>query len=168
MTRILRRHLHSRALWSHHAYWERGLDRVWALIQQVRSQAVLLHTNKPNGCRRQYQDDYIETAVWEALNKAFGRGEGLEYRLGDDNRPGVFYGAYRIEKLAKNSKERIQVENEHKELILVVAELKATEELAEECVGVMRLQDHMQAVAGKTLKSRDILYPCKFCKHLWK
>ena len=164
---MLRRHLRSRALWSNHAHWERGLDRVWDLIYQVRSQAILLHTNKSSTGKSQYQDDYIDTAVWVAFNEVCGKEPGLVYRSGDDNR-GVFYGAYRIERSASDPTERIRIEDEHRQLVTVIAELKATKELKGNCFDLVRLQEHMQTIVGRLLKSRDILYQCRFCKHLWK
>ena len=30
-----------------------------------------------------------------------------------------------------------------------------------------KVEDQIRALAGKLVKSKDILYPCKFCRHLW-
>ncbi len=43
---IIRHHLRSRTLWSHHGNWGRELDSIWHLINQVRQAANNIYTGK--------------------------------------------------------------------------------------------------------------------------
>jgi len=116
---ILRKHLRSRALWSHHTIWERKMDRIWELIQQVRKLAKLTMKDSVNMSFR-YHKDYLNTALWKGFEKACGKEPTLLYSPADDN-VGVKYGAYRIEGSATDVVTRAAVEKSHTRLIDTIA-----------------------------------------------
>lgn len=164
---MIRRHLRSRTLWTHHAEWERNLDHIYDLQSQLGKQADRMRRDRFGNKQWEYHEDYLGTTLWKGFEKACGRRVRRWYDPPHDDR-GAFYGSYRIELSVGNAEERANIEQGHWELIRDVAELKQMKELAELWGGVLRLQEQMQAIVGKALKSNDILYPCRFCKHLWK
>ena len=84
----------------------------------------------------------------------------------DDN-VGVKYGAYRIEESAMDVVTGAAVEKSHTRLIDTIAVYNKTKALADEFNETEKVEKQMKALAGKLVKSKDILYPCKFCRHLW-
>ena len=57
---------------------------------------------------------------------------------------------------------------EHRDFVYYISGLKGMKELVEVWTDVRSLQEQMNSIAIKALKSNDILYRCRFCKHLWK
>ncbi len=83
-------------------------------------------------------------------------------------RTGVWYEDFRIETLTKESEERELVENEHRDLINFIAGRQEMKELIIEWNNLTNLQNQMRVLASKAKKSKDFLYPCQFCRRLWK
>ena len=164
---MIRKHLPSRTLWSHHANWEREMDHIWHSINQIRRQAVNLINEPLSDEKWEYHEDYLNTAIWKGFEKACGKEMKLLYSL-TDNGLGMKYGAYIIEMSAVDADMRSVVECRHSGLIDAIAELKATKELVNEFFEAERLEERMKTLVGNLLKSKDILYLCKFCKHLWR
>lgn len=164
---ILRRHLRSRSLWSHHANWERKLDDIWDMTNQVRKQADHKHAQLSGKEQRQYNEYYVGTALWKGFEMVYGVTIEILYKVPEDER-GVAYGAYKIEMSAASPDERSSIEQEHRGFIHHLAVLKEMKELAGLWHEVEGMGEQMQAIAGKILKSNDILYPCRFCRHLWR
>ncbi len=163
---MLRRHLRSRALWSHHANWSRRLDTVWRRVQQVRADAnsaMLAGT----GEERRYRDNFVATALWKGFDKAQGVEVGRLYSS-LQNGVGVSYEGHTIDLSATNDAQRSAIEQEHWDSIDLAAELVPMRELVSAWGEVAESRDRILEIAGTALKSYDILYPCKFCKHLWK
>jgi hypothetical protein len=163
---ILRKHLRSRALWNHHTNWERKIEHIWQLKQSIRKLAELT-MDAIGGEGLQYHEDYLNTALWKGFEKALGKESKLLYSSTDDN-IGVKYGAYRIEESATDADTRSVVEENHIKLIDTISVFNKTKELVDDLNEVERVQEQMKALAGRLLKSKDILYPCRFCRHLWK
>lgn len=161
---ILRRHLKSRAFWSHHANWKLKLDNIWALTNQLR-----LDTNnefQEHHGKIIHTSEYYSVALWKGFDVASGREIDDWYKTPDDQ-IGVSYGAYKIELTATSETERSLVEKDHRQYISHIASNKDMTRLVEIWQEVNTLQDQMYSIGNKALKSGDILYPCMFCKHLW-
>ena len=164
---MLKRHLRSRALWSHHANWERKIGKVWYLTNRVRKEADDKHIEHSNNKQRQYTAEYVTVALWKAFDVARGREIDDWYKVPDDQH-GVSYGAYKLELSAVTSEECSSIEKEHREFNHYLAELEDMCQLIELWHEVNELKTYMQTIGNNILKSGDILYPCKFCRHLWK
>lgn len=164
---MLRRHVRSRTLWKHHAVWQANMDKVWNLTQRVQEKAMDRVAERARKKVRKYTQDYGSVALWKAFDLACGREPDITYRE-PDNRVGLACGAYTIELSAQSTSERSSVKSEHRRLTRYLADLDEMWELAAMWGEVTALQDRMRAIAGQALKSRDILYPCRFCRHLWK
>jgi len=164
---ILRRHLRSRALWHHHAEWERKLEGLWQLKNRVNEDADKEHEERLYKKVRSYTESYIPSAVWQGFEIAKGREIYINYKIPDD-RIGVSYGAYRIENSVQSADDRALVEKEHKEFSKYIAGTKIMEKLVTLWKEIQDVQKTMYSIADKTFKSHDIFYPCRFCKHLWK
>lgn len=163
---ILRRHVRSRALWNHHANWEQILEEIWDLADEVREQAEATYAKELINREGEYTDGYMGVALLKGFDIA--RSGVLEdlYKLSDE-RIGVNYGAYRIETSATVAEACLSVAKEHQALIHHLTALKRMKELAASWRKLLKLQEQMQLIARKTLRSNDILYPCRFCRHLW-
>ena len=164
---MLRHHLRSRALWSHHANWSRKLESIWHLTSDVKEEADKKHKEQSLNKQRQYTDDYINTALWQGFEMACGNKLRIAYKTPDDQ-VGLSFGAYRIEGSVKSADERTLVEKEHHDFIYDIASLELLGALVDTWTEVLKIQQNMQALVTKALKSKDILYSCRFCKHLWK
>lgn len=163
---ILRRHVRSRALWHHHANWEQILEEIWDLADKVREQAEVMYAKESVNGEGEYTDGYMGVALWKGFDIARG-GVLKDWYKPSDERIGVNYGAYGIETSATVAEACLLVAKEHRALIHHVAALKGMKELAGLWRKLLKLQEQMQPIARKTLRSNDILYPCKFCRHLW-
>lgn len=164
---ILRRHLRSRALWSHHAEWDLKLEGAWCLATQVRVEAHKKQAKQLVKKKRQYTEAYISTALWQGFEVACGTALKINYRI-PEHQKGISFGAYNIEASVTSAKERVLVEKEHRKFSYELAEVGAMKELVGLWSEVGRIQKVMHNIATKVQKSNDILYPCRFCKHLWK
>lgn len=169
ISHMLRHHLKSRALWRHHADWERRMDDVWSLLSQIRQKASEGHP-PPSGGEEQADigySNYIGTAMWIAFELALGRKVDKPYKVMDDGK-GVAIGAFRITLLNVGLRKISSVEKKHWDVVERLAALDQVKELAKIWREADDIESHMQAIASKILKSNDILYPCRFCRHLWK
>lgn len=164
---IIRHHLRSRTLWSHHGNWGRELDSIWYLINQVRQAANNIYTGKLSNNSRQYTKDYLNTALWQSFEVACNRTLRIDYKV-PENQKGLSFGAYIIETSIATTKDRNMVEKEHRDLSDEIAQTDEMKNLVNLSIDIIKLQEAMQAIAMKALKSSDILYPCRFCRHLWK
>ena len=164
---MLKRHLRSRALWSQHASWDVKLERIWNLIQQVHIESQAKYAKLPTIKQRQYTEEYIRTALWQGFELACDAVLKIDYRI-PEHQKGICFGAYNIETSVTSAEERILVEEEHRDFSDSLAGIESMKELAGLWSEVKRIQQAMYAIATKAQKSNDILYPCRFCKHLWK
>ena len=164
---ILRRHLRSRAFWSHHANWVLKLNNIWHLINQLCKDSNNQPLKQSQNMQIQYTPEYFAVALWKGFDVANGREIDNWYKVPDDQ-CGVSYGAYKIELSATTEKERSLIEKEHRQFINYLAQLGEMRQIVKLWHEVDALQTQMYSIANKALKSGDILYPCVFCKHLWK
>ena len=73
-----------------------------------------------------------------------------------------------IETSIATTNDRNMVEKEHRDLSDEIAQTDEMKNLVNLSIDIIKLQEAMRTIAMKALKSSDILYPCRFCRHLWK
>ncbi len=165
---ILRSHLRSRALWRHHTDWERQLSSTWLLVVQLREMST---GQLPPSSGRDVvgiQDNYVGTvllAAFEGLRR--NRRVSMTYKVPEVG-VGVACGDFKIDSVALTEEQRKAVQQQHSKLTQSLAKNKAVKQLVDYWHEIEGLEEHMTQLASKILKSRDILYPCRFCRHLWK
>jgi hypothetical protein len=162
----LRRHLKSRALWSHHSNWERKLEEIWRLTEQVRLKAQVENEKRVAKKEWKYSEEYAPLALWKAFDMALGKIVNLSFTV-PSGELGVSCGAYRIEESASTPEERLSVEDEYKRYISYLSRASTMKRLADSWQEARQLEGHILAIADKMQKSGDIFYVCGFCKHLW-
>ncbi|MFB0557159.1 MAG: hypothetical protein ACETVW_04825 [Dehalococcoidia bacterium] len=165
---MLRRHLHSRALWSHHAEWERKRDILWSLKGRVQKLADNHYLKQLSNEQRKHRENYVAVALYAAFeSRCSGKPLEVRYKTPHD-KLGIALGNFKIELAASTADERTSIEKEHKGFINYLAKVEPMKELSALWQEIQYLEEQMRALANKALKSNDILYPCRFCKHLWK
>ena len=169
---ILRKHLKSRALWKHHADWQGELGLVFQMLDSAQKKAAQMHQearndHKPASKKREYTESYLGTALWRAFCLARKQTPNIDYTRGDGGK-GVKFGGYVIETSSGTEAEFAAIGEEHRELSRKLSKLNEMKEIAEEWALICELQSRMQMLISKALKSSDYLYPCTFCKRLWK
>lgn len=164
---MLRRHLKSRALWSHHSSWERKLEEIWQLTEQVRIAAKAKKEKQSVNKPWRYAAEYAPLALWKAFDMALGKAIDLPFKV-PDNQLGISYGAYRIEESANTPEARLLIEKEYRRFIRSLSKTSTMKQLANSWLEVGELEVQMSTIADKMLKSGDIFYVCRFCRHLWK
>jgi hypothetical protein len=167
---MLRHHLRSRALWSHHYRWQRGLEGIWHLTEKVREEAKTELNQRSIKRHREYTPEYTKIALWKAFDAAIKKPKddpNKWYKV-PETKKGLSYGAYAIELTATSSEERSSIAAEHRKFITYLTKLKAMKQLVGSWRVVVELQSQMLTIASKKLKSGDILHVCMFCRHLWK
>ena len=164
---MLRRHLRSRVLWTHHSDWERKIEHAWQLAKSVKGQASAEYQERSSKARWHYSGLYLDTALWKGFDLASGQRIEKWYKVPDDGQ-GLSYGAYKIELSAASAKERSKIEEEHRAFVSGIARFTSMKELATIWGEVLGLERRMVEIACKVLKANDLLYPCRFCRHLWE
>lgn len=169
---MIKKHLRSRALWKHHSDWRLKLDRVFEMSASVRKGAGQKEAERPPGkkstsVKRVHTEGYLGTALWQAFCLARKQTQNVDYTRGDDGK-GVRFGGYLIATSSGGKTEFATVCEEHRSLSCELSRLGEMKAIAEEWALVEELQARMQALAGKALKSSDFLYPCMFCRRLWR
>ncbi|MGA2160310.1 MAG: hypothetical protein ABSG90_13995 [Dehalococcoidia bacterium] len=164
---IIRHHLKSRALWHHHAEWQLRLKETWTLSETIREMAEkerdLITVSRANAMT----DAYVPTALWQAFELKLEKKFHKLYRE-PDNKIGVRLGSYLIEESAQNPDVREKIEAEHCDLIYKTAAYPEMGRLLTLWVKVREIEDKVRYLAGTSVKANDFLYPCRFCRHLWK
>jgi hypothetical protein len=164
---MLRHHLKSRALWSHHNNWERNMNEIWQLTEQVCLEAKTRKDKQSGNKSWKYSDDYIPLALWKAFEMVLGRVNELPFSVPGDQL-GLCYGAFRIEGSVNTSEARLLVEEEYRNFIYSLSKDPTMKQIAESWLLASQLEEQMITIADISMKSGDIFYLCRFCKHLWK
>ena len=114
---------------------------------------------------RELTEDYLGLALYLAWQMALGYNPEKSYsrRQGSS---GVWYGDYVIEKAA-SSEEISEVGDRHWEMINQLALTSEMRGIVQEWQQILPLQEQMRELAGKAVKSSDILSPCQFYRRLW-
>jgi hypothetical protein len=165
---MLRSHVRSRALWRHHTDWERQLDLAWSLVSQLREISTgQLPLDKGSDAVGIWKS-YVGTALlgaFEAVRR--NRRVSMNYNVPIDG-VGVACGDFKIDIVAVTEEQRKAAQEQHTILAQSVSHQEAMKQLVDCWQEIEDIEDHMTRLVTKTLKSRDILYPCRFCRHLWK
>ena len=165
---ILRHHAHSRALWRHHNDWELKLSNVWELTVRLKEQVDDIYSKLPKSKSPECKENFLGIALWVAFDSLYLRkSPRIHYETPDDQK-GVACGNYRIDSVASTKQERSSIQKKHQQLIKSIIGIKELKDLTDSWQEVKKIEEQMQTIANKILKSRDILYPCRFCRHLWK
>ena len=165
---ILHNHIRSRALWRHHTEWERQLALVWSLVTQLREMSTGQLPLIKDGNAVGIWTNYIGTALlaaFEGLRR--NRRVIMNYKT-PENGQGVAAGDFQIDIEAATEKQRKAIQEKHSGLAMSIAQQQAMKQLVDCWHEIVALEEHMTQLVSKILKSRDILYPCRFCRHLWK
>jgi hypothetical protein len=163
---MLRHHLRSRALWSHHSSWERKLEEIWQLTNQVRLKAKVKKEKQSVKGLWRYTEEYAPLALWKAFDMTLRKAIDLPFKV-PDNQLGLSYGAFRIEESANTPEARLLIEEEYKSFIRSLSRIPTMKQLARSWLEASQLETQMTTIADKMLESGDILYICRFCRHLW-
>ncbi len=165
---ILRSHIRSRALWRHHTEWERQLALAWLLVTQFREMSTGQFPLIRDGDTVEIWTNYIGTALlaaFEGLRR--NRRVRMNYKI-PENGLGVAAGDFKIDTGATTEKQRKAIQEKHSDLATSILQQQAMKQLVDCWHEIVALEGRMTQLASKILKSRDILYPCSFCRHLWK
>jgi len=165
---ILRSHIRSRALWRHHTEWEQQLALAWSLVTQLReiSTGQLPHTGDDDAVG--IWTNYIGTALLAAFEGLRRNSQvKMNYKI-PENGLGVAAGDFKIDIAASTEKQRKAIQEKHSSLAMSITQQQAMKQLVDCWHEIVVLEGSMTQLVSKILKSRDILYPCRFCRHLWK
>ncbi len=165
---ILRSHIRSRALWRHHTEWERQLTIAWSLVTQVREMSTGQIPLIRDDDTVEIWTNYVGTALlaaFEGLRR--NRRVRMNYKT-PENGQGVAAGDFKIDIGAATEEQRKAIQEKHSDLAMSIAQQQAMKQLVDRWHEIVALEGRMTQLVIKILKSRDILYPCKFCRHLWK
>lgn len=165
---MLRSHVRSRTLWRHHTDWEQKIALAWSLASQLREastgQLPLGRGNDAVGI----WNSYVGTALLAAFEGVRRNSRpGMNYRMPEDG-VGVVCGDFKIDTVAVTEEERKAAQERHSALAMSMYQQQAMRKLVECWQEIEDLESHMTQLATRACRSRDILYPCRFCRHLWK
>ncbi|MBU2009193.1 MAG: hypothetical protein KJ624_05070 [Chloroflexi bacterium] len=165
---MLRRHIRSRTLWGYHAKWQQLVREFTALRKQILQEAKQLGKGKG--------EYWILTALWQAFERAKNppKSEDEErlwqarisplYRRDSPPGTGVMFGAFATEE----SGELEAVRRPHLEMIRKLADLDNMKEALRVLSEIRDLEGKMSGITSHILKAHDILYTCRYCRHLWR
>lgn len=164
---MIRKHLKSRTLWKHHSVWETKIRNIASLIDNIAKYAASIKTDLLSTPNRAYTKDFLECALWQGYELASGANRKLEYKPSKDGN-GVTFGAFTIEAGATSPDIQQLIIKEHQYLIRNISGLGWMTELVSEWREVESLQQRMQNIINEAIKSHNILFPCRYCRRLWK
>jgi hypothetical protein len=164
---MIRHHIRSRALWGHHTKWVSILEEMWALISKLHQETRNKQKELSGTEQRQFTPEFTSVALWKGFEVADGRELVDLYKI-PDSKLGISYGAYQLELSAVTQEQRNMIEQEHRKYINSLSTHEDMLRLVTLWNEVIDLTKQMWSIGNKILKSHDILYPCSFCKHLYK
>jgi len=164
---MVRKLLKRRTLWRHHTDWEQKLQLIFSLINQAQIAANDIQAKQSSNLQKVYTSDYLDTALWQGFELASGNKLKLAYKT-LDNGKGIALGGFKIEAETATSGEYNLIIKEHEGFINEISQMECMKKLVNEWSDIKSLQESMKTIAKRAVKSNDILYPCGFCKHLWK
>ena len=165
---VIRQHLRNRTLWKHHAEWERKLEATWDLIIKVRKEANDVYTQLSINQSTLHREHYVGVALTAAFNSIYtGKPIKIQYQIPGDQH-GVSCGDFKIELEATINEERLAIQKGHTDYTNTITSFGEMKQLIVIWHDIEVLQEQMKIIANKVIKSKDILYSCRFCRHLWK
>lgn len=161
---MLRRHIKSRALWKHHADWQRKLELVNGLCEmlaiEAASQMEAVGQSSPD---LNFSKMFARTALEVAFVKTMGRSSPRKYEPKSGH--GFNFGGILIERVA--SADSIDgVKDVHSRLIDYLAVRPELKEIVGCWNDLKETESRMIRIVEVILKSGDIFYPCRFCRKL--
>ncbi|MFC1951638.1 hypothetical protein ACFLYI_01170 [Chloroflexota bacterium] len=165
---VIRQHLRNRTLWKHHAEWERKLEATWDLITKMRKKANDVYTQLSINQSTLHREHYVGVALTAAFNSIYtGKPVKIQYQIAGDQH-GVSCGDFKIEMEATTDEERLSIQKGHTNYTKTIAGYEEMKQLIVIWHDVEVLQKQMKILANKIIRAKDILYSCRFCRHLWK
>lgn len=165
---MLRGHVKSRALWRHHAEWKLQLRKAWELVSDLRMKGmkqIPLGTGTDSSL---IMKNYFGTALYGAF-EALRRNRSVKMNyLTVSDQPGLMCGEYTIDPTVATEVDREHVQKSHTSLAVSLKGKPKLKALVALCREINATEDHMVALANKTLKAQDIFHPCRFCRPLWR
>ena len=157
---MLRRHFRSRQLWKTHAEWgekHRAIARLRIGIQEqfgpVRTRGGTTHS-------------FLDTALEDAFDQILEGKISFGYELVDLG-TSVMHRARTIVKSDLPPK-LDSVETRHKKLRQEVAASKEMRQVKDMWSEASGLEESMTGLVRTALRASDLMYPCRYCRHLWK
>ena len=165
---VIRQHLRNRTLWKHHAEWERKLEATWDLIIKVRKEANDVYTQLSINQSTLHREHYVGVALTAVFNSIYtGKPIKIQYQIPGDQH-GVSCGDFKIELEATINEERLAIQKGHTDYTNTITSCGEMKQLIVIWHDIEVLQEQMKIIANKVIESKDILYSCRFCRHLWK
>lgn len=166
---ILHRHVKGRAFWHHHAEWLHQISEVWQLSIKIKEKALGQLPLSQDNSGVEVKDNYVGTALLGAyLSLKRNRKVKMNYKVPVSGTGLVCGDGYAIDLNATGDNDRTEVKFIHTALaesFMTSPELKEVWQL---WASIEEIQYKMTDLLRITIRSKDILYPCRFCKHLWK
>jgi len=165
---VIRKHLQSRTLWTYHARWRQQLEAFTELRK-----GILEEAKRIGGGKGQY---WVFAALWQAWERARSEPKSEDeekdwerrirsyYRLDSPPSPAVVFERFTIDEAGQVDR----VREEHLDMIRRLARLDSLKEALEVWSEIEALGKQMWEIGRRIIKSHDILYPCQYCRHLWK
>lgn len=168
----LKFHLRGRQLWLHYTQFKETSEEVWNLINAVRTKSGNVLAARPKSKKLEFTDAYLGSAIYTAFQLVLnGKKPGWEVKGNGDSAAVIRFGTYVIENSAEKGTDKKSVkavEDELNALIRDIVRIPDMAKLKDEWLSMKDLSEKMSGLVRKALKGRDILYPCRYCKHLWR
>ena len=157
---MLRRHFRSRQLWKNHTEWEEKLRA----IARIRGGLLERFGRRVNG--GDFTDAFLNTALEDAFDQVLNRTLSFNFELGNGGTSVV----YRARMIVKSDRpvDLDSIRNSQNKLGEEIAASKEMAEAVEIWGEAMTLQEGMVGLVRTALRASDLMYPCRYCKHLWK
>lgn len=166
---ILHRHIKGRAFWHYHAEWLHQISEVWQLIIKIREEALGQLPLSEGNAGVEVRNNYIGTALLGAyLSLKRNRKVKMNYQVPVSGTGLVCGDGYAIDLNATGETDRTEVELKHTALAESFKTSSELEQVWQLWASIEETQHKMADLLRKTIRSKDILYPCRFCKHFWK
>ncbi|MEK7281364.1 MAG: hypothetical protein AAB037_03305 [Chloroflexota bacterium] len=170
-----RQHVRSRSLWTHHTTWLRLLRAFNEHRKELLKVANEFVMSQAHLQLKQFQirrESFAFSAIWEAHEGELRRrgksgGPPPEYLLNDAGL-GVKFGDFLIEGAATKEEQVLPVKKSHENLTKHLANSDRFQEAMRIWSDIEDLEKKMGEIGRRVVKSHDILYPCQYCRHLWK
>jgi len=165
---MLRQHFRNRTLWKHHTEWEKKIEAIWDLITKVHKKANDVYIQLSISQSTLHREHYVGVALTAAFNSIYaGKPLKIQYQVPADQH-GVSCGDFKIEMEATTDEERLAIQKGHTDFTHTITSFGEMKQLIVIWHDIEVLQEQMKIIANKVIKSKDILYSCRYCRHLWK
>ena len=140
-----------------------GLQTIADTKQAAQQELDGLHTEVNGG---DFTDAFLTTALEDAFDQVLNRTLSFNFELGNGG-TSVMYRARMIVK-SDRPVDLDSIRNIQKKLGEEIAASKEMAEAVKIWGEAMTLQEGMIGFVRTALRASDVMYPCRYCKHLWK